>query len=110
MSPANPLFRSFWMGGFECSSHINAHGVRLDMTAAVGHDVCASADYRRLADLGMLTARDGLRWHLIEQAPGKFDFGSVAAQVDAAAQAGVQVIWDLFHYGYPEHVEIFSPD
>ena len=107
MSPANPLFRSFWMGGFECSSHINAHGVRLDMTAAVGHDVCASADYRRLAELGMLTARDGLRWHLIDSG-GAYDWSSWIPMLEAAREQNVQVIWDLFHYGWPDWLDIFS--
>ena len=62
------LFRSFWIAGFECSCQINSHGKRIDMTAALGHDICAECDYRRIAELGFTTARDGLRWHLIDHA------------------------------------------
>jgi beta-glucosidase/6-phospho-beta-glucosidase/beta-galactosidase len=105
-----PLFQSWLIGGFECSTHRRRDGRRLDVIAATRHDEFAAVDYRRLAELDMLTARDGLRWHLIEKTSGKFDFSSVSAQMDAAEQAGVQVIWDLFHYGYPDHVQIFSDD
>lgn len=98
------------MGGFECSTHRRRDGRRLDMIAATGHDVHAFEDYRRLHESGILTARDGMRWHLVERAPGVFDFSSVAAQLDAAERFGIRVIWDIFHYGYPDHIDIFQRD
>ena len=58
MNPADHLFQSFWMAGFECSTQINSAGVRLDMTAALGHDTCAASDYRRLREVNIATARD----------------------------------------------------
>ena len=82
-------FRSFFMGGFECSTHRLRSGRRLDVIAATAHDRLALADYRRLADVGMTTIRDGLRWHLIERTPGKYDFSSVLPMLSAARQAGV---------------------
>src|SRR5436305_870912 len=101
------LFRSFWIAGFECSSHINSLGVRLDMTAALQHDVCAVEDYRRLREVGIATARDGLRWHLIDRG-GAFDWSSWIPMLEAARREGVQVVWDLFHYGWPDNLDIFS--
>src|SRR5438477_10196706 len=106
----NRLFKSYLMGGFECSTHRRRDGRRLDIIAATGHDRHAGEDYKRLADEGMLTARDGLRWHLIETTSGRYDFSSVEAQIHAATDNGVQVIWDLFHYGYPESINVFSAD
>ncbi len=104
-----PLFRSFILGGFECSTHRRGgDGRRLDMVAATRHDEFAAADYARLADVGIRTARDGVRWHRIEQAPGRYDFTSIVPQLQAARRAGVQVIWDLFHYGWPDDVDIFT--
>ena len=108
MIPDNRLFRSFWMAGFECSCQINAAGVRIDMTAALNHDVCAGADYRRLREVGIACARDGLRWHLIDRR-GEYDWSSWLPMLEAARREQVQVIWDLCHYGWPDDIDIFSP-
>jgi hypothetical protein len=70
------LFASFLIGGFECSTHRHQHGRRLDLIAATGHDTNAESDYRMLAEHGIRTVRDGLRWHLIEEAPGHYDWSS----------------------------------
>jgi hypothetical protein len=102
------LFRSFWMGGFECSSHINSKRRRLDMTAAVQHDRFCRDDYRRLRETGILTARDGLRWHLIDSG-GNYEWSSWIPMLNAAREEGIQVIWDLFHYGWPDGLDIFTP-
>ncbi|HUK15614.1 MAG TPA: hypothetical protein VLW65_04340 [Bryobacteraceae bacterium] len=100
-------FRSFWMAGFECSCHVNSYHKRLDMMAAVGHDRYAAEDYARLREVGIATARDGVRWHLIERA-GCYDWSSWIPMLRAAREAGVQVIWDLCHYGWPDSLDIFS--
>jgi hypothetical protein len=93
------------MGGFECSSHKRPDGVRLDLVRSTGHANLAANDYRACARLGLRTVRDGLRWHLIEETPGRYDWSSWLPMVEAAAEAGVEVIWDLFHYGSPDFLE-----
>lgn len=98
------------MGGFECSTHRRSNGDRLDLIASTGHDRSAADDYRLLADAGMLTARDGLRWHLIEKEPYKYDFESVREQIDGIRKTGIQVIWDIFHYGFPDDLDLFSDE
>src|SRR5437763_16165996 len=90
-SAHRPIFRSFWIAGFECSCQINTAGKRLDMTAALQHDVLARDDYRRLHDVGMATARDGIRWHLVDR-EGRYDWSSWLPMLDAAHAEGVQVI------------------
>src|SRR4028118_1206263 len=133
---ADISFKSFTMAGFECSSHRRlGDGARLDLIAATGHDRLAREDYRACAEHGLLTIRDGLRWHLIEREPGRYDWSSwlpmleAAAggggrrgplserepgrydwsswlpMLEAAAETGVQVLWDLFHYGSPDHLD-----
>ena len=104
------LFQSFLMGGFECSTHRNSRGRRLDLIASTRHDEFAAADYSRLINIGMRTARDGVRWHLIEKEPRRYDFSSLEKQVRAARETGIQVIWDFFHYGFPDDLDIFSPE
>ena len=110
--PAPPpgLFRSFFQGGFESSTHRRGHDRRrLDTIAAVGHDRHAGADYRQLAGLDIRTVRDGLRWHLIETAPGRYDWSSLLPMLRAARETGTQVIWDLLHYGWPDDLDIWRP-
>ena len=104
-----PLFRSFWQAGFESACHINRAGVRLDMLAATQHDRQAAADYARLRSLGIQVARDGVRWPLIERG-GAFDFSSLAPMVDAANAHDMQIIWTLCHYGWPDDLDVFSPE
>jgi beta-glucosidase/6-phospho-beta-glucosidase/beta-galactosidase len=104
------LFDSFFLGGFECSSHRLREGTRLDLIRSTRHDEFAEQDYRALRSVGMRAVRDGIRWHLIETSPFHYDFSSVRAMIAAAHGAGVQVIWDLFHYGWPDDLDIFKPE
>ena len=103
-------FQSFFMAGFECSSHRRPDGLRLDLIRSTAHDRLALADYRACAELGLLTIRDGLRWHLIEAQPGAYDWSSWIPMLEAAAEAGVEVVWDVFHYGSPDHLDQGSED
>ena len=98
-------FASFFQAGFECSTHRRRDGVRLDLIRATCHDKHVLRDYRQCKELGFGTLRDGLRWHLIEKSPGKYDWSSWLPMLEAAEQAGVEVIWDLFHYGSPDHAD-----
>lgn len=104
------IFASFFQGGFECSSHRRRDGVRLDLLRATGHDRHVIGDYRQLHDLGLRTIRDGVRWHLIEKASGKYDWSSWIPALEAAETIGMEVIWDLFHYGSPDHIDQGADD
>lgn len=104
------MFQSFFIGGFECSTHIGRHGNRHDLVSATRHDRFARADFQRLRANGITTAREGLRWHLIESQPERYDFSSALPIVEAANQENIQVLWDLFHYGYPEDLNPFHHD
>lgn len=99
------LFNSFFMAGFECSSHRRKDGVRLDLIRATAHDRHVFADYQRCAELGIYTIRDGLRWHLIERQRGEYDWSSWITALEASKAAGVQIIWDMFHYGSPDFID-----
>ena len=97
-------FRSFFSGGFECASHRRHHTGRLDVIRATQHDIRAAEDYRLLAEVGIRTVRDGLRWHLIEVTPGHYDWSSFLPMLEAAEATKTQVIWDLCHWGVPDDV------
>ncbi|MGN6369832.1 MAG: beta-glucosidase [Phycisphaerae bacterium] len=102
------LFRSFWMGGFESACQINSNGVRIDMLAATQHDVQVREDYERVKAVGIRTVRDGVRWPCVETSPGVYDWSSFVPMVKAAEAAGVQVVWNLLHYGWPPDIDILS--
>jgi beta-glucosidase/6-phospho-beta-glucosidase/beta-galactosidase len=107
---ASSPFASFFMAGFECSTQRRRDGRRLDLVKSTHHDERIEEDYRACAELGMRTLRDGLRWHLIETAPGQYDWSSWLPMVRAARAAGVQVIWDICHYGWPEFYDLWTPE
>jgi beta-glucosidase/6-phospho-beta-glucosidase/beta-galactosidase len=43
---------------------------------------------------------------LIEKSPGQYDWSSWLPALEAAEETGMQVIWDLFHYGSPDHLDV----
>jgi hypothetical protein len=98
------------MAGFECSSHRRRDGQRLDLLRATGHDSWARSDYHQVAGLGLRAARDGVRWHIIESRSGHYDWSSFLPMLDATRAAGVEVIWDLCHYGWPDDLDIWSAE
>lgn len=103
-------FRSFILGGFECSTQRRRDGRRLDLIDATRHDLHAASDYRLLAAHGIRAARDGVRWHRVEQTAGRYDWSSLDPMLDAARKTGTQVIWDLLHYGWPDWTNPFDAD
>jgi hypothetical protein len=107
--PPPSLFRSFWIGGYESACHKNHAGERLDMVAGVQHDAFVGSDYALLKTEGMQTARDAVRWHLVDQGKGTYDFSSFTPMLEAAIHQGIQVIWDLCHYGWPDDIDLLSP-
>jgi beta-glucosidase/6-phospho-beta-glucosidase/beta-galactosidase len=105
------LFESFWMGGFESACQINTMGVRIDMLAATQHDLRAAEDYQMVRRAGIRTVRDGVRWPCVEtgpEQPDQYDWSTFVPMVRAAREMGVQVIWNLLHYGWPPDIDILS--
>ena len=103
------MFRSFFFAGFECATGYNALGEWIDQVAATHHDKHADEDYRHLAEVGIYAAREAIRWPLVDRG-GRCDFRSVKPFVNASRKYGIDVIWDLFHYGYPEDIDLFSDE
>jgi beta-glucosidase/6-phospho-beta-glucosidase/beta-galactosidase len=105
---ATPLFSSFFMAGFECTTHVGVRGYRHDVLRATRHDVQALEDYGLLREIGIRTVREGLRWPMIEPRAGQYRFADVLPMLRAARDSGTQVIWDLMHFGIPEDLDVFS--
>src|SRR5580704_5855294 len=101
-SAVAPLVDGVFLGGFECSCHRQADGRRLDLLAATRHAEFAAADYARLRAAGMTACREGAPWVKVERAAGEYDFSSIAPLVRAAREGGMQIMWDLMHFGWPD--------
>lgn len=98
------LFNTFLMGGYECADHINRSGERVNLLKETQHDIRVFEDYGALASLGIKTVREGICWSSVETAPGVFDFSEIHNRMRAAEEFGIQQIWDLIHFGYPDGI------
>src|SRR5215213_6909846 len=102
------LFGSFFLGGYECSTHVTVEGRRLDIVGATQHDKLAREDYRLCRSAGIRAVREAARWPLIDHA-GNLDLESVRELARVGREEGVIQIWDLMHYGYPDELDPFEP-
>jgi hypothetical protein len=94
-----PLFKSFWMAGYEGACHINESGKRLDMTSFVQHDRQVAQDYALLPGFGIEAARESVRRPLIEHS-GQFDYSSIAPMLKASNDHGIRLfIGETSHVG-----------
>jgi hypothetical protein len=104
------LFSSYFLGGFECTTGFNREGDWIDLIKETLHLRHADADYRRLREVGIRAVRDGIRWPLVDKGRRSFDFSTVEPLVRAARKYRVEVVWDLFHFGYPAGLDPLSAD
>ncbi len=103
-------FRSFWMGGYEGSDHVNSHGMPLDLKRDSGHLDHLDDDHAALARLGIRTIRESIGWRTSTDRHGRFDPGVARRIARSARRHGLQVVWTLHHYGLPPGVDFFAGD
>ena len=104
------IFPTFFMAGFECSTFVWKDGERKDYVEATGHDRHLAADYAAAMDLGIGIVREAIRWPMVDQGNGKYDWSSVRAVQDAATDCKITPLWDMCHYGLPDDCDPFSDD
>lgn len=104
----NP-FASFWMGGYECTDQLNTHGDRVDFLHVTGHLDLLREDYALLAQFGIKTVREGLRWSQVEKRPYDYDFRTLGTMLEAGRDCGIQQLWDICHFGYPDDLSPLHP-
>jgi beta-glucosidase/6-phospho-beta-glucosidase/beta-galactosidase len=106
--PANP-FQSFWMGGYECTDQLNAFGSRVDLLNTTGHLEYLEQDYQGLADFEIRTVREGIRWSFVEYQPYHYDWSVVETMIRKGQQQGIQQVWDICHFGFPDDLTPLHP-
>jgi len=104
----NP-FKSFWMGGFECTDQLNTHGDRVDFLHVTAHLELIMEDYTLLQQFQMKTVREGLRWSMVEVRPYVYDFSTAKKMIITARDLGIQQIWDICHFGFPDDLSPLHP-
>lgn len=103
-------FQSFFQGGFESCYTLNEHRKRMDMLHDTRHDVHCREDYKLLKNVGIYTIREGLAWYQIDKGDGKYDFSRFTPIMEIAREEGMQVIWSLNHFDFPEDLDPYSPE
>ncbi len=97
------------MGGFECTDKLNAFGHRVDFLPLTGHLAELESDYQNLGLFGIRTVREGIRWAHIERAPYVYDWSVVVRMIETAQALGIQQLWDICHFGFPDDLTPLHP-
>jgi hypothetical protein len=97
------------MGGFECTDQLNAFGDRVDFLNVTRHLEMLELDYRNLERFHIRTVREGIRWSHIEKRPYTYDWKVVVRMMETGRIQGIQQVWDLCHFGYPDDLTPLHP-
>jgi len=97
------------MAGFECADHRNHYGERVDLLTDTGHLAQLTADYRRIRELNLTTVREGIRWSVVEPRPYEYHWDSVARILEEGRAQGIQQLWDICHFGWPDDISPLHP-
>lgn len=97
------------MGGYECTDQLNAHGDRVDFLHVTSHLDLLREDYVLLGEFGIETVREGLRWSQVEKRPYEYDFRTLGKMLEIGRDCGIQQIWDICHFGYPDDLTPLHP-
>jgi beta-glucosidase/6-phospho-beta-glucosidase/beta-galactosidase len=103
------LFKTFFIGGYECADMINNRRQRVDLLHLTGHDEHVEEDYALLAAAGIKTVREGIRWSVVGKEPFSYHFSEVKNRILAAQKFGIQQLWDICHFGFPDDLPPTHP-
>jgi quercetin dioxygenase-like cupin family protein len=81
----------------------------MDIIAATQHDILARQDYELCREVGIKAVREAARWPVIDRG-GVLDLEGVRHLARLGQEAGLTIIWDLMHYGYPDDLDPFSDE
>ena len=102
-------FNTFWWAGYECTDQQNAFGNRVDFLPLTDHINQLDADYQDIADFDIRTVREGIRWSQVEKRPYVYDWTVVRHMLGRGKALGVQQLWDICHFGYPDDLTPLHP-
>jgi hypothetical protein len=82
---------------------------RQDEIELIRHDEFLERDYQLLVEAGCAGVRDGAWWYRSHPAPGTYNWTWLDRVVTAAEKYNLKLYLDLWHYGYPDWLDILSP-
>lgn len=100
-----------WSVGEEGSDPVVLAGgapFRHDQYAQSGHYEHLERDLADVAALGVRVFRYGMPWRLAEPEPGRYDWTLWDRALGACAEAGLEPVVDLLHFGLPDHQPRFA--
>jgi hypothetical protein len=83
---------------------------RQDEVKLIRHDEFLETDYQLLVDIGCVGVRDAARWYVSHPAPHVFEWGWFDRVVAAAEKYRLELYLDLWHYGYPDWLDLLSDE
>jgi hypothetical protein len=84
--------------------------IRHDEVELIRHDDFLDIDHALMRQIGCMGVRDAARWYVSHPAPHTFDWSWMDRVVDSATKHDLRLYLDLWHYGYPDWLDIVSPD
>lgn len=90
--------------------HKGATLYRQDEVRLIQHDTRLDEDYALLTSIGCTGVRDAARWYVTHVAPGRFDWTWLDRVVESAERHHLRLYLDLWHYGYPDWLDLLAPD
>jgi hypothetical protein len=83
---------------------------RQDEVHLIRHDEFLEIDYQLMVSAGCVGIRDAARWYISNPAPGVYDWTWLDEVVTTAEKYQLKLYLDLWHYGYPDWMDILSPE
>ncbi len=108
MTQNNP-FQSLWWAGFECTDQMNCFGNRVDFLHITDHHNQLDTDYELIKPFSLQVVREGIRWSRVETRAYQYDWSVVEHMLDRGRAHGIQQVWDICHFGYPDDLHPLHP-
>ncbi|MBX3062705.1 MAG: beta-galactosidase [Anaerolineae bacterium] len=83
---------------------------RQDEVALIRHDEFLDEDHRLMKSIGCVGIRDAARWYISQPRSTHFDWYWLDRVVESAQKHGLNLYLDLWHYGYPDWMDILSDE
>lgn len=90
--------------------HKDGRLYRQDEVELIRHDEFLEVDYRLMVEAGCIGIREAARWYLSHPERDTYRWDWLDRVVYEAERNGLKLYLDLWHYGYPDWMDILSPD